>query len=395
MIVWSAEAVRDVPRSNLRIGHLSSTAAFLLALVAFGLSAFPALLLKTQWAQMAGLGFSGFTVPDAISLETSVHLAWTIGWQHIPNIRTFLGTVLVYFPVTVWGSVYAVTANVVMLAVAATLFHSILKRVVHEERQTGAWFIALSIVATNVYLIACLFYPNKEIPLILLTTAGLWGLLHGKWLLVMSAIFLSYWFRDGYALILGMVLIVALSRRFAFVSGGVISTFFLLLLFLAFPITDMSAVDASLQRNVQIGSVIAGDKFSALGDIAAYAARLVGNAVNLALRPQMADVRGGWYLLGFGYWQFGAVLLCGLMWSVRNALSNDVSRSMLALITIVVVLGVTYGTFVQPRYMMPLIFPLTLGLSDSLLGRYVGVPAAIFLPIVFAWGGMLPPLAEI
>ena len=394
MTVWSDHAIEQSQDSRATGRGLTLVAAFCLSLLVFCASAAVAFLLRTDWAQLAGLGFSGTSVPDALSLEKSVYVAWSNSWDNIPNIRTFLGTVIVYFPITLWGSGYAAFANVIMLAAAATLFYSILQRVVDRDRQTGIWLVAIALVSSNFYVIACIFYPNKEIPLILLSTLALWGLLYGKWPLVVVSIVLCYWFRDGYALIMAMVLVVALSRRFAFVSGGVISGLFLVLLFLAFPIADLSAVDASLQRNVQIGSLIAGDKFSAFGDIAAYLARLIGNAINLGLRPQMADVNGGINLLAIGYWQFGIILLGGLIWSARNVLTDDVSRGTTALVSIVVLLGISYGTFVQPRYMMPLIFPLTLGLSDSPLGRYIVIPAAILFPLLFLVAGVLPPLAD-
>jgi hypothetical protein len=372
---------------------LSPGAAFVLALIAFGFSALAALVLKTQWAQLADLGFSGFFVPDAIGLEKSVHLAWTAGWDRIPDIRTFAGTVLVYFPITLWGDTYAALVNVVMLATSASLFCSMLRRIVPRDRLFLTWFVATALVSTNLYIVSSIYFPNKEIPLILLTAVALWGLTYGKWLVAFAAIVLCYWFRDGYALIMGMVLVVALSRRFTFVSGGVIASLFLALLLLSFPISDLSSVDRSLQRNVEIGSRTIGDRFSAFGDMAAYVLRLVGNAFNLGLRPQMADIEGNVYLLGIGYWHFGIILIGGLIWSARNMLSSDIRRSILALAMIVALLGISYGTFVQPRYMMPLIFPLTLGLSESPLGRYVAIAAGLIFPVVFMLSDMLPPLA--
>ncbi|MBN9332134.1 hypothetical protein [Devosia sp.] len=381
-------------RTHLADGRFSLPALFCISLLIFGVSAFVAFLLRSQAGNLADLGFSGLAVPDAFSLEQAVYQVWTTSWHHIPNLNTFFGVAVLYFPMTLWGSGYVVVANVAMLAVSVTVFYSILEHITPAERLNGSWLASIILVSTNLYLVACLFYPNKEVPLILLTTLALWGLIYGKWPLVMLLVLLCFWFRDGYALILGMVLVVALSRRFAFVSGGIISCSFLVLLFLAFPIADLSAVDASIQRNVEIGSLIAGDKFSALGDVAAYLARLVGNAFNLGLRPQIADVRGGIYLLGVGYWQFGIVLLAGLVWSARNVLTDDISRGITALVSIVVLLGISYGTFVQPRYMMPLIFPLTLGLSETVGARYLSIGAAVLLPLLFLFAGMLPPLAD-
>lgn len=372
-------------------GRLASSAAFVIALVAFSFSALGAIWLGS--GQLAGLGFSGFAVPDAISLEKSVHLAWSVNWEQIPNIRTFLGTVLVYYPVIIFGDLYALFANVLLLSVSAVLFKSVICRLDTLNNPNRTWIVALILVASNVYIIGCLLYPNKEIPLIFLTTVVLIGLMSRRWYLAALAIFLTYWFRDGYALILSIVAIVVFFRRFTFVSGGIISALFLVLLFVAFPIQDFSGIDRSLQRNVAIGAVIAGDKFSALGDVAAYSVRLIGNALNLGLRPQMIDVRGGIYLLGVGYWQFGIILLAGLIWSAQNLLSSGIARGSLALVILTTLLGISYGTFVQPRYMMPLILPLSLGLSESRLGRYMAIPAAVTFPIIFLIIGGLPPLA--
>lgn len=390
-----SEAQAQAPDIYESVAHdglrLSSSAAFILALIAFGLSGGVSLWLGASSPYLLRLGFSGFVVPDAISLEKSVHLAWTSDWSDIPNVRTFMGTVLIYYPTTLFGDAYALAANVTLLALAAVSFNATILRCVGGARRSIAiWLWGVLLVSTNIYIISCLPYPNKEIPLIFLSSVTLFALLRGHWLLAALCIFLCYWFRDGYALILGVVAIVLFCRRITFVSGGIIATLFLVLLLVAFPIQDLSGVDGSLQRNVAIGGAIAGDKFSALGDVLGYGARLVGNAINLGLRPQFFDTQGGIYLLGIGYWQFGVVLLAGLVWSAGRLFSGDNARGGLALAITVTLLGVSYGTFVQPRYMMPLIFILTLGLSDSRLGYYFVIPITVFMPILFFIVGGLP-----
>ncbi|WEK03794.1 MAG: hypothetical protein P0Y65_16600 [Candidatus Devosia phytovorans] len=390
--VLASEEVPLSARSGLR---LSATASFFIALIVFGLAGLAAFWLTTGSGHLSALGFSGFTVPDAISLERSVHLAWRSNWSHIPNISTFLGTVLVYYPIILFGKAYALVANITLLALSAVLFNATLHRVAGSQYSGRIWLVALTMVSTNFYIISCLPYPNKEIPLIFLTSVNLLALVGGRWYLAGLSIFLSFWFRDGFALILGMVAVVLICRRFAFVSGGMIATLFLIMLLIAFPITELAGVDRTLQRNVEIGAEIAGDKFSALGDIIAYGSRLVGNAVNLGLRPQVVDVQGGLYLLGIGYWQFGIILLAGLIWGVKNIFSSNVAKGCLALTIMVSLLGISYGTFVQPRYMMPMIFLLTLGLSESWIGRFVVVPVAVAMPILFMLMGGLPPLAGV
>lgn len=374
--------------------ELSFGAAFCLAATMFAASAIVALLLQSQSTTLTALGFSGLTVPDAISLETSVHFAWGASWDQIPNIQTFLGTVLLYFPITFWGAPYAAVVNVTLLALSAALFGSLLQKLQIQDR-TGAWLFGVVFVATNLYVISCLFFPNKEIPVIFLTTLFVWSLLADKWQISLLCALLCYWFRDGYALILGMVLVVALARRFTFASGGVLSLTFLILLFFAFPISDLQTLDNSLQRNVDLGTQIAGDKFSSLGEVAAYAVRLIGNTLNLGLRPQMTDMNGDIYVLGIGYWQFGVVLLGGVLWACRNAATNNMPRSIVALVIAVVLAGLSYGTFVQPRYMMPLVFLLALGMAEDRSIRLLTLFATLILPPIFLWLDLLPPLAQV
>lgn len=394
MLAAAVSGPRLEPISSMPRLRLTPSAAFVLALIGFSLTALLSYWLKHDANQLSSLGFSGFTVPDAVSINNSIYLAWTVGWREIPNINTFLGTVLLYYPVMVIGEVYPLIINPALMALSATLFYSTITRLDDLQDPVRVWIVALILVATNFYIVSCLAYPNKEVPLIFLTSAAIFGMVTGKWYLTALSLLLCYWFRDGYALILFMVTIVVLCRRFLFVSGGIIATAFLLLLFVAFPMQYFSSFGDALERNIAIGEVIAGDKFSAHGDLVAFIARLIGNALNLGLRPQMLDVQGGIYLLGVGYWQFGVILLAGLIWSARNLCSSSMARGTLALVIVVTLLGISYGSFVQPRYMMPLMFLLTLGLSESRLGRYVAIPAAVVFPIVFLIVGALPPLAD-
>lgn len=301
---------------------------------------------------------------------------------------------LLYYPIMILGDSFALVTNVTLLALAAVSFNETILRYRGGAGGSAAiWVWGVILVSTNIYIVSCLAYPNKEIPLIFLSSVTILALLRGHWLLAGLCIFLSYWFRDGYALILAMVAVVLVCRRFLFVSGGVIAVLFLGLLLVAFPIQDVAGVHGSLGRNVAIGDVVAGDKFSALGDVFAYGMRFIGNAINLGLRPQFFDLRGDIYVLGIGYWQFGVVLLSGLCWSTRSLFSGDNARGGLAVAIVVTLAGVSYGTFVQPRYMMPLVFILSLGMSDSRLGYYVVLPAAVVVPILFFIFGGLPPLA--
>lgn len=384
-------AVAHTERKDARYG-LSFGASFFLAALMFAVCAFAALLVQDQSANLASLGFSGFAVPDAVSLDKSVHQAWSVDWSSIPNIRTFLGVVLLYAPVVFFGQLYSTLINIIMLSFSAALFLSMLAKLV-SSKVIEVWICSIVLVASNIYIVSCILYPNKEIPSIFLTTVLLYSLI-SRWLVVsIFCLFLSYWFRDGHSLILILVISVTLVRRFAFVSGGVLSVLFMLLLFLTFPISDIQFFDSSLQRNVELGWHLAGDKFTSLGEIFAFFVRLAGNALNLSFRPQLFDVDGRIYILGVGYWQFGVVLLGGILWACRNAVANNLPRSIIALAIITFLLGLSYSAFVQPRYMMPFIFPLTLGLTASALGRYTAIPAAIVFPVVFSALGLLPPPA--
>ncbi len=389
-------ALADAPyvgASTAEHTGLSATAAFFFALLIFSVSALIALSFKLYAPNLILVGFSGTQVPDALSLTNSVHFAWTVDLARIPNIRTFLGTVLVYFPITKFGDDYAAMVNIVMLALASSLFNSTLRKT-GLKNVTWMWFGATALVSSNFYVIFCIFYPNKEIPLVFLTCLFLRSAIFGNWPLAALLTFVCFWFRDGYGLVLAIVLSVLIVRSLANAPAALAVSTLFLLGFVAFPITYLSGVDSALQRNVELGSLISGHRLTAFGDVFAYFARLTGNALNLGIRPQILDVNGNVYLLGLGYWQFGLVLIAGLLASIRLIWSRDLPISILSFAILLCMFGISYGSFVQPRYMMPMIFPLALGFCSDKLARTLALLATTLLPWLFAALNLLPPLAS-
>ena len=102
---------------------------------------------------------------------------------------------------------------------------------------------------------------------------------------------------------------------------------------------------------------------------------------------------GGIHLLAIGYWQFGVVILAGLLWAIKSLVAPHAREGALALLLVVALLGVSYGSFVQPRYMMPLIYWLSLGLSQDHRTRLIALAACTLAPVLFWALDGLPPLA--
>jgi len=379
--------------SPANIKGLSAGAYALFSLLVILLAAYCGVVLQSDWAAVRALGFSGFFVPDAVGLASTVDLAWKSDWQSWPHFITLLGVVLLYGPATVLGSWAATGINVLLLWCASQIFLASLYSIFDTRNARQIALLATALVASNIYIIEILQFPNKEIPLLLLSNVVLYvSVAHGSLLPAAVLSMIVYVFRDGYAMILLVAMTLLFCRKYlgripALIMLAAMPTFMILL-----PISDLAEVDSAVGRNVEIGEAISGDKFESLG-LFSYLARLAGNVANLGLRPQMVDVSGGIYVLGIGFWQFGVVLLSGLLWAGYNVFSSDAKRAGTALVIVASILGIAYGSFVQPRYMMPLMFWLSLGMVESRIFRWVSLVSCTVAPMIFLALGGLPPLA--
>ncbi len=358
------------------------------------LAAYCAFLFQSNWEAVKSLGFSGLFVPDAVGLELTVDLAWTSDWHALPNLTTLIGVVLLYGPVRVFGG-WAVTAvNVLLLWCASQVFVGSVSLLFETQKARHVALVATALVSSNVYIIEILQFPNKEIPLLLLSNLVVYfALVRGGMPLAILFALLGYPFRDGFAIIL----LLALALVFCWESIGRtparIALFALPVLMTLVEIRALAGVDPAVARNVEIGEYIAGDKFESFGFLFSYPIRLAGNVLNFGLRPQLANVFGDIHLLTIGYWQFGVVLLAGLLWAGSRVFSRDASGTKVALILVVSIFSISYGSFVQPRYMMPLMFWLSFGALESRASRWISLVTCMIGPLVFLELGGLPPLA--
>lgn len=394
MSVWTVDdGIERAPLTGVTAGP-NFVACALASLSAGLLCAYVGSLLQMNAESLARLDFSGLFVSDAMSLENSVRLAWRLDWHNWPNLMTFVGAAFLYFPIVVFGAAAAATINILLLLAAALFFLASVNRIFGEDRSRSIFYVALLCVFGNLYIIEVINFPNKEIPLIFLTNAVVYfAICRGNFVIPLLATVISYFFRDGFLFILALMLMLAIFRLYINRPAAVVALVGMTVLFSILPIADIASFSAALDRNAGIGQNLIGERFSALGDTLSYIARIAGNTANLGLRPQFADETGGFYVLALGYWQFGVVLLSGVLWALKTAWAPDARKGALAMLLLVALLGVSYSSYVQPRYMMPLIFWLSLGLSLDIRTRVIAIASCVLAPIAFAALNVLPPLA--
>ncbi|MEO9298583.1 hypothetical protein [Devosia alba] len=372
----------------------NTTLYALVSLAAGMLCAYLGSLLQMNADWLAGLGFSGFFVSDAMSLESSVRLAWQIDWNNWPNLNTFIGVVFLYFPILIFGELGAAIVNIILLFYASLFFAYSVRDIYGKISSFVIFSVSTIAVYSNIYILEVINFPNKEIPLILITNMFVYFAICRRDILVpLALIVISYYFRDGFSIILSIIFAVVLIRLHVGKYAALIAAAVLALLLSTLSIQSLSWISSAFDRNATIGEGLIGERFAALGQIASYIARLVGNAANLGLRPQLEDEIGGIHLLAVGYWQFGIVILAGLLWAMKTIATPHAREGALALLLVVALLGISYGSFVQPRYMMPLIYWLSLGLAQDHRIRLIALAACTLAPIFFWALDGLPPLA--
>jgi hypothetical protein len=395
MIAVSRDASAEANLSPGSVPLTRGSFALLTAIVVLA-AAMISLLLRNSTALLSAVGVSGVTVPDAVSLTQTT----TQFWMHpqewpVDQLVTYLGVLVVYAP-TVWlPSVEAALAiNSILLWAAAQVFAMALDPHVGTCRARSLALVATAIVASNIYVLEVFTFANKELPLILLANLFVyWAVYRKNIILAIIPALTTYVFRDGFAAILLMTAFALLVRQLfgRLLSLALLGGWFALFLFL--PSADLAGLDESIARNIRIGTAIAGDRFESWGTGISYTVRLVGNLLNLGLRPQFTDTSGGLYLLALGYWQSGVLIIAGVAGAVTQIVRRDANGAV-SLLILLTLLGISYSAFVQPRYMMPLAFVLCA--SSARIGPWLW-PVTLLCavaPYFFAALGALPPLAS-
>ncbi|MES2535056.1 MAG: hypothetical protein V4632_04200 [Pseudomonadota bacterium] len=356
-----------------------------------------ALFFQGQVDWLAELGISGLFVPDAVSLKGTTMVYWLMqedarSWN---TFRTLFGVMLVYWPGMIWGTAGIAATNFLLLMFASAIF---VKSIKAFELNRNAVFLVsvmtLLMVLGNIYLIEVILFPNKEIPLIALTNLFIYFLIvRQKIIGALLTAAAAFFFRDGY----GIVLVI--STIFVYVSwfstrettAMLLGGFSLILAFL--PSAYLAQIDHSLERNIALGNVIDQSYEQLISGPIGYYFKILGNALNLALRPQFLDEMGGLYLLHVGFWQLGIVIVAGLAWSTYKIARGSENEKNLASVIWIVLLAISYSSYVQPRYLMPLIFWLAMALASSPKSRWIGVGIGIMGTVLFSAADLLPPRA--
>ncbi len=372
---------------------LTAPAFSLLSLLVLVLAALIAALLQRADV-LRQFGFSGTSVPDAESLTLTTRLFWqNPGWL-TQQLWTYLGVLIVYGVAVVQHSTaLLLTINVIILWLAAHVFAAALTVDVGPHRARAMALGGVVIVGTNVYILEVLAFANKEVPLILLTNCVVYLAVYRQQ--IVGAILVAasaYIFRDGYSIVLIAALGLTVVRDLLGRSTVLIVLAVITALLALLPASEIASLDPAIMRNVGIGEVMVGDKFESAVPGLSYMTRLAGTALNLGFRPQVFDTHFDFYLLGFGFWQIGVLIITGTV-AAAVTLADKSKGGQVALIVIVTLLGISYSTFVQPRYMMPLIFWLFALTTRLGRWRWPIVLLCMVAPLGFASMSALPPLA--
>lgn len=363
-------------------------APVLLALTACIFSTLAIYFVQSNADFLNDIGFSGLFVPDAISLRDSLEVYWggVIDDGSWEQWRTMIGVMIIYVPGIVFGEMGFLLVNLSLLSISFSIFVKTLKKL---GILVAPVYIAL-ISFGNIYLIEVFLYPNKEIPLLFTTTLFSWFLFVKKslWGVVFS-VALAFMFRDGY----GMILILA--ATFVYFARNLpgkdmlIFSFIIMIGLSIFPISLFYEVDYSFRRNVPLDSsysyLISGQY--------GYFFRIIGNSFNLGARPQFFDCNHNLYFLSVGFWQFGVLVIAGILWALKGLIQNNLKSKKVAVLIIFVLLGVSYSSFVQPRYLMPLIYFFSMAFAMDRRCAFIAIGISIVGPVFFLLINQLPPCA--
>jgi hypothetical protein len=305
---------------------------------------------------------------------------------------TLIGVLFLYYPGMIFGTAGIAIVNIIVLTLSFYFFQKSILSLGYEDRKNSLILLTgLLITLGNFVLIELMLFPSKEIPLILLTNIYMYLYVVKKNLfgcLLVSMV--AFFFRDGYGLILAAVTIFLWLSSF-FSRKQLISSLFLLFLsYTFFDLSYLSFLGGSVERNINLASQIEGDYVSPTYGSGSYPFRLLGNVANLGMRPQLLDEHLNLYLLNVGFWQFGFCLMAGLIWSCCKMLKGSKVETAIASIILFAIMAVSFGSFVQPRYLMPLLMWLSLGL----VWRWWWIAVFICLTgsVVFFTLDLLPPL---
>lgn len=362
-----------------------------LVLISFFVLLFGFLVVFQFHVEVVGyLGFGGLFVPDAMGMQGSLY---AIANGVDVDYRTIAGVVFLYYPSYWLGNFYCYLVNAVLLFFSCLFF-------IKTSYQLGikltysSTFIVLFSVLANFYILGVMLHPNKEIPLIFLTNLFVYfAVLKKQIVLPVLIIAISSMFRDGYGLIL-LLTFISLNIKFfnqMFYKVPYLVSASLVVILSVFGLNEilklnlLSEFNSILERNL---SLSAEDTSS----YRPFILKFLSNLFSGAIRPQLLDLNGRINFVGVGLWQFGVVIMLGVMsWMyILGGKSKNYNLSRLTMVIFFCLLFISLGTIAQPRYMMPYIFWLSTGFVmafriDFILILFLGV---CLLSIIFSVVGL-------
>lgn len=347
--------------------------------------------------QLHSIGSSeylGTFVVDAVSLKHSLKaydiLNGGVGRfiEIFGEAKSFAALAIIYlFTATQWGYLCDLLTNIILILLTCREVLKINKK--YGDCGNNLLFIYFAIfIFINPYINSVSAFPNKEIPLMLLSSIFAAGLLSGAYIKVFVVIFITYFVRDGYAIVL--LLATCLYYWFQkFKITHILSISLLLFLSLLVSLEDFSFFGGAFARNTAVGSIYQNNNIFKVNNVAFD---FVYNYITLGVRTQFFSSTS-LYVLNVGLWLLGVVLLIALPTALMEMKDQSRLKVLIGSLLLCVMLALLYSSYNQPRYFMPLL-PLMLITLLKVHPRttFTILCFTIFLNPVLYYLGMLPPL---
>lgn len=359
-------------------------------------------ILIAQWLGCYLGWCSGVLVGDVVSLAKELDDVVRGSITH--RQLSYIGVILLYLPI--WKIAPFITIVVNLALIYAVL--RVLDRLFQDSPVARAG--AIFGVVANPYLWFVATGPNKDIPLLLITTLyAYYAVIRGGHRGTLYALLLAIVamaFRDGYGVLLvGLALLnsVVHSPRNQIIAAlvGAVS--------LAAVFSSAAIILPVMKRNLavtehiaetydsRIASLAISDE-SVLMDVGLYLTRLAANAFSLPVRPQFMMIDGSVYPLGVAIWFYGVILAGGFLASARSIVFERWgSTRRLAALVLQILIAVSVSLFVQPRYLMVVLPLMTAIFATSRLNRATiiasGMGGGFLVVMILITFGATPPPA--
>ena len=338
----------------------------------------------------------GLVIPDVVNITNTLDTLWqTNSLFGVEN--QFIAITLIYGWAWLIHPSLCFLINVALVLFAIRSFESVTKR----STSTQNW-MAIGILL-NPYLMLAMPGPNKEIPLLLLTTLYASQIVNqNRWWLFKAAGLCGaiFFIRDGYGifLLICLFLILATRRKIELFTPAICTL--LALGSIGYGLLD--SIIPAFSRNSEIYETISSQQaatgliasaftlnpYEPIGGAILFGFRLVYNIASLALFPVLSTAESHVYWIGVAYWINGLLILSlipAIAFDTLRLKARKVPRSLIGGVVVGTWFLISLSLFVQPRYLMP-ILPLALLASSEISSRVRNIGFA--LSLVFSLGVM-------